>query len=168
MRPWGSLIDRFLVWFDEGSPEECWEWHGYKNKGYASIYGEGQQHQAAHLSIQYYRGKPIPEGYLVRFKCCNRGCVNPFHLELVTKQERMNATRAAGKLAGTPRPFPRVYSPHFVYLGNGERELTDVGAKSIRAQAKTKTAKQIANKMNISLKVVKAIIAHRPYKHLEL
>jgi len=168
MRPWGSLIDRFLVWFDEGSPEECWEWHGYKNKGYASIYGEGQQHQAAHLSIQYYRGKPIPEGYLVRFKCCNRGCVNPFHLELVTKQERMNATRAAGKLAGTPRPFPQVHPQHVFRDDAGNLTLGDSAARSIRAQAKTKTAKQIATRMGISLKVVKAIIAHRPFKHLEL
>ncbi len=167
MRQWGSLHDRFKIWFDESGVGECWQWHGYFSQGYAAIYGEGKQHQAARLSYEYYRGE-IPAGYEIRFTCCNRACVNPHHLQLATKQEQIIATRLAGKLGGTPRPFPKVHPQHVFRDDAGNLTLGDSAARSIRAQAKTKKAKQIANKMNISLKVVKAIIAHRPYKHLEL
>jgi hypothetical protein len=41
---------------------------------------------------------PVPKGFELDHECCNRVCVNPQHLEVVTHQvncERRNARRAA-------------------------------------------------------------------------
>lgn len=72
----------------------CWIWDGAKKgDGYGTFnmfnYGSKNAHR---VSYELFKGK-IPKGYDVDHLCRERCCVNPEHLEAVTRQE--NIQRAA-------------------------------------------------------------------------
>lgn len=90
----GSRVDR--LWrFIQRSPSGCWEWVGRRDvKGYGRC-GDGRW---AHRAIYELLVEPIPQGLTIDHLCFNPGCVNPAHLEPVTRAEntrRMNAKRKA-------------------------------------------------------------------------
>lgn len=67
----------------------CWEWNGYKAPdGYARFNhrtnGIGS-HLAHRYSFLYFKGQ-ISKEFVVDHVCRNRGCVNPDHLRLVSRQ----------------------------------------------------------------------------------
>ena len=72
-------------------PDPCWVWNGAISGGYGSAW-DGQQVVWAHrLAYQMAHG-PIPDGMTIDHAVCrNTLCVNPAHLELVTRSE--NAAR---------------------------------------------------------------------------
>lgn len=67
---------------------DCIEWAGYiKPNGYGQTGAGEPAHRAAYVAS---RG-PIPEGLEIDHLCRNKQCVNPDHLEPVTRAE--NARR---------------------------------------------------------------------------
>lgn len=70
----------------------CWNWQGTLTKdGYGRIRTIVNRGKLAHrVSYQAFNG-PIPDHLTVDHLCRNRRCVNPWHLEIVTKGE--NARR---------------------------------------------------------------------------
>ncbi len=91
---WAPLEERILrkVQKDERG---CWRWTGYISPaGYGQI-GQGNGkgiflvHRASWL---VFRG-PIPEGMELDHLCRVRHCINPDHLEPVTRQENMLRVR---------------------------------------------------------------------------
>lgn len=61
----------------------CWRWNGgAKNNGYGQYRGATVQRYAYELFIG-----PIPAGLHIDHLCGTRDCVNPDHLEAVTKRE---------------------------------------------------------------------------------
>lgn len=70
----------------------CWEWQKAKNrKGYGFVAsrkstGEKSITLAHRLTYEQTFG-PIPEGKCIDHMCCNPACVNPYHLDVVTKGE---------------------------------------------------------------------------------
>ena len=70
----------------------CWLWTGYVTvDGYGIIRVGGRAQGAHRLAYELYVG-PIPAGLEIDHLCQTRNCVNPEHLEPVTREE--NARRA--------------------------------------------------------------------------
>ena len=98
----------------------CWIWTAsLSDKGYGRFQDSGLAHRKAYL---YFRG-PIPDGYDLDHLCRVRCCVNPWHLESVTRRE--NLRRGMG--------FPAIYSRRtncprgHPYLGSNCIEEMDRG-----------------------------------------
>jgi hypothetical protein len=74
--------------------DDCWEWAGAHNRdGYGTAYKDGRP-QGAHRVIYELLVGPIPDGLQIDHLCRNRGCVNPAHMEPVTK--KVNLLRGEG------------------------------------------------------------------------
>lgn len=62
-------------------------------KGYGRINtregGRHVRHWAHKLAFEVLRGEPVPKGMELDHKCRHRDCINPGHLEIVTKAENL-------------------------------------------------------------------------------
>lgn len=70
---------------DKGFSSPCWIWQLKIDKG---GYGREGNNVAHRNYYERYVG-PIPEGYEVDHKCGQRACVNPEHLDAVTKRQNL-------------------------------------------------------------------------------
>lgn len=83
--PLVRLRERYIVDHDTG----CWVWTGIKDKlGYGNFGFHGRKHTAHRASYLLLIGD-IPEGLDVDHLCRNPSCVNPSHLEPVTRSENI-------------------------------------------------------------------------------
>jgi hypothetical protein len=81
-----AFIARFQSHTREGK-WACIEWNGARNRGYGQ-YRVGEQCWVAHrIAWVIHHRQPIPAGLYIDHLCCNKGCVNPEHLEAVTAEE---------------------------------------------------------------------------------
>jgi len=88
-----SVSQRFWAKVEKG---KCWEWRGARSRGYG-CFNDGDRTVIAHRwSYEAARG-PIPPGLTLDHLCRNRSCVNPAHLEIVTRKE--NVLRGVGVTA---------------------------------------------------------------------
>lgn len=74
----------------------CWLWKGALKDGYGSQHSEGKTWQAHRLIYTLLVG-PIPEGLDLDHLCRVRHCVNPDHLEPVTRAENLRRSKNIGK-----------------------------------------------------------------------
>lgn len=82
--------ERFWPKVDRRGDSECWPWLAYLNRnGYGQFVGGGEV--LAHRFAYVLLVGPIPTGLTLDHLCFNPGCVNPAHLEPVTRSE--NAKR---------------------------------------------------------------------------
>lgn len=87
-------VERFWAKVDKREADECWLWLGAKGAGrndkWGLTYGNfsigGIQRGPHRFSYELHVG-PIPKGMVIDHVCCNSLCVNPGHLEVVTKWE---------------------------------------------------------------------------------
>jgi hypothetical protein len=90
---------------------DCWFWTGVVNgSGYGSTWLGGKWVGAHRLAYETLRG-PIPAHYDIDHLCRRRLCVNPEHLEPVTRREnlRRGKTVVAAHLAKTRCPKGHLY-----------------------------------------------------------
>jgi hypothetical protein len=87
-----TALERF--WAKVDKTDTCWLWTGYVHpKGYGRFYpggGRGTQIVYAHrFSFELAHG-PMPEGMEADHLCRVRHCVNPEHLEAVTRRVNLD------------------------------------------------------------------------------
>jgi hypothetical protein len=74
----------------------CWPWVGAKSHdGYARFRTSDARTIIAHRMAYEMRVGPIPEGLTLDHLCRNKLCMNPAHLEAVTRRENMLRAWAA-------------------------------------------------------------------------
>lgn len=75
----------------------CWDWiGGIGSHGYGALW-DGRQMTVAHRVMYELVVGPIPDGLDIDHLCRNRACVNPAHMEPVTRGENL---RRGGGFAG--------------------------------------------------------------------
>lgn len=102
--PWQ---ERFLAKIDMRGPDECWLWTASMRQGYGQLKVDGHMVNAHRLAYELWVG-PVPAGHEIDHTCHNgsgcdegdacphRRCMNPAHLEAVTRTvnlERRDAHR---------------------------------------------------------------------------
>lgn len=64
----------------------CWIWTGYIDKDGYGMLTDRSRYLVHRISYQLYNGKII-DNMVIDHLCKNRKCVNPNHLDMITKQE---------------------------------------------------------------------------------
>ena len=96
-----SAIQRFESHYMPVTESGCWLWESNLNdKGYGRFYLDGKNVRAHRWAYEHYR-EPIPVGLDLDHLCRVRCCVNPWHLEPVTKG--VNVLRGEGVTARLAR-----------------------------------------------------------------
>ena len=91
----------------------CWEWTAALQKGYGVIGlgtrrdGDISAHRWAYLTLI----GPIPEGLECDHLCRNRACVNPLHIEPVTRQENLRRGIGGFKVGGGNQHSVKTHCP---------------------------------------------------------
>ncbi len=98
-----TLLDRFWDRVEQGPDSSCWSWNGtIAGNGYARFQwpnGSPARSIAAHrLAWVLCHKEDVPAGLDLDHLCRNRGCVNPAHLEPVSRSEN-NRRGRVGKVA---------------------------------------------------------------------
>lgn len=106
-------------------PNGCWQWvRGLSDSGYGRIQrienGKNKQHKAHRVSYEYHKGA-IPEGLCLDHLCRNRACVNPAHLEPVTRLENTMRSARAGTMIHKLCKRGHELTENNIYVTNGIR-----------------------------------------------
>lgn len=75
---------------------DCWAWQGFKYQGYGRYRINSKITKKAHRVVYELLKGPIPEGLESDHLCLNRSCVNPDHIEPVTRAENLRRSHVTG------------------------------------------------------------------------
>ncbi|WP_078659801.1 HNH endonuclease signature motif containing protein [Streptomyces graminis] len=104
----------------------CWVYTGAGNGiGYAQVWYRGKNHYAHRIAYQLFVGE-IPDGleldHVKESGCRYRSCINPKHLEAVTRQENMHrAAVGIHNAIKTHCPKGHEYTPENTQVYRGMR-----------------------------------------------
>lgn len=82
-----SVIKRFIAFVELNKINGCWIWNGRKDAaGYGKFKYMGKMLSAHRVSYVMF-GHELKEGETINHKCLHTSCVNPWHLEAMTRSE---------------------------------------------------------------------------------
>lgn len=90
---WQKLLSRIEV-----NENGCWVWQGWCNPmwGYGFMCFRNKNWRVHCLVWELTRGE-IPKGMVIRHKCDNPPCCNPFHLEIGTHRDNVHDRMRRGR-----------------------------------------------------------------------
>ena len=148
-------IDRFRMKYDIAD-NGCWIWKGATTgkSGYGAFYA-GQRITAHRFAYETFIG-PVPEGLDVDHLCRNRLCVNPDHLEPVTRRENVvrgvspNAANAAKThcIRGHPLTRENCYASKWPR----NRECKECARLASKAKTAKRRAEKNANALRLAIR----------------
>ena len=149
-----------LFWrhVDKRGPDECWEWQGFKDRGYGQFkLGDTtiRAHRVAYAIQDGYESglREIPKGMYVCHRCDNPACCNPKHLFLGTAQDNSSDMIDKG----------RSIKGYLIGEENPNSKLTLEQAKEIKASADTMMV--LAERFGVSFGAIQSIKSGRTWIH---
>ena len=116
-----KTILRFLNTIDETN--NCWLWKKGKSIGkYGLFHAYKTTFYAHRYSYELFKGE-IPEGYEVDHLCRNTSCVNPDHLEAVTRRENIDRSDWASAINSRKTHCPKGHELKGDNLDNYQKRL---------------------------------------------
>ncbi len=87
---WADPSHYFWSKVEQGTQEQCWNWLGAVSRyGYGVFSLQGKS-IGAHCFAYELLIDGIPDGYDVHHRCNNRLCVNPDHLEALSRRDHIH------------------------------------------------------------------------------
>lgn len=108
------------------SPAGCWEWIAGKSLGYGVVRWRGKKSYAHRVFYEALVGQ-IPDGKTIDHLCRNRACVNPEHMEPVSRGE--NVLRGEGRTAANAR---KTHCPMGHLLAGDNLKRGEAGTRKCR------------------------------------
>lgn len=137
--------DRF--WPKVDADADCWVWIGsFAGGGYGWFQAKAGRSTPAHRWAYEFLVGPIPEGLDLDHLCRNRACVNPDHLEPVTRLENVRrGVASTHQRVKTHCPRSHPYEGSNLIVDNGRRRCricySETRRKAdLRQRAKRKAA----------------------------
>ena len=85
----------------------CWEWTGARQAVGYGYFWDGKRRTYAHRWSYERHVGPIPDGLTIDHLCRNTSCVNPAHMEIVTRAENNRRRHALRTTCPNDHPYDR-------------------------------------------------------------
>jgi hypothetical protein len=136
--------ERFWAKVDGGNVSECWTWTARRLNGYGTFMLANRVAVIAHRWAYEQLIAPIPEGLDLDHLCRNRACVNPWHLEPVSRGENLRrgyAARGLKALCSNGHPFNDINTFRRSDGGRGCRTCRNNASRAAKARTRALVAR---------------------------
>ena len=135
-------------------PNSCWQWTGARAlNGYGHL-GMGSRTVYAHRLAYDTLIGPIPDGLELDHLCRNRGCVNPSHIEPVTRAINLQRSPLVGRNGERKGE------------ANGRAKLTQEQVQEIRALRGKLSGVDLAQRYGVGPTIISDIQRGKKWQHV--